>query len=484
MLYPIEENKLYGFINADGECIVKPKYAFAEEFSEGMCCVGVQGTVMRGKESVTGISLSGYIDAKGNEIIPPTFVGAGKRFSEGLAMVLFQPSWKWGFIDKRGTTVIPPNYDQSYSSGFSEGLADVALGEKWGYIDKKGEVVIPFEYDSTYPFKNGFAIVKKNNKKYFIDKNGKRLKTIKCTVVDTVNGGFKEGLAVVKIGTQYGFITTEGQLAIQELFDDAWGFHEGLCAVKKDGKYGYINSKGEYVIPPKFDQARAHNKGIATFSEKRKWGLIDLTGTIIKAPEFDYIDHFGTYNGDLSQLVERELTMAVAGKEKYYINRAGEIIAEKKRKTGSSLTQEDYFKTLFEKEYTKNEVWDKAKWYYDGITVTKKSATRPIYFVLKWLKEKNLLTEEGLEWYKEKNNIDIGLYRSMVTAQAADFLDRCYKEWYEQEGIVNFQLDPDLQFVGDEQLNTYWEAYLKITPPDRPLPKAEKKWWQKLFGAK
>jgi hypothetical protein len=482
ILYPIEENKLYGFIDSKGDVIVKPKYSFVEEFSEGMCCVCITGTAKRDKEVVKNILLAGYINSKGEEIISLQFVGGGKRFREGLAMVQFQSNWKWGFIDKTGNTVIQPRYDQEYSYGFSEGYAGVALGEKWGYIDKNDKVAIPFEYDWTYPFKNGFAIVKRNNKKSFIDKNGNTLKTIKCIIVDTVQGGFKDGLAVVKIGKQYGFINTEGQLAIQELFDEAWGFHEGLCSIKKGNKYGYINIQGEYVIPPKFEQARPHSGGIATFNENGKWGLIGLAGDIIKEPCFDYIDHFDTYEGDLSQLVERGLTRAVNGTEEYYINRTGKIIAEKKRKTNSSVSQEDFFKTLFEKKSEKKEVWDKAEWYYDGISVTKKSATRHIYFVLKWLKNKELLTEEGLEWNKDKNNVDIGLYRSMVTEQAADFLDRCYKEWYENESIVNFQIDPDLKFSEDEQLNIYWLEYLKITSPNSTLPKAGRSWLKKLFG--
>lgn len=477
MLYPIEENKLHGFINSKGEIIVEPKYTFVQDFSEGLCCVCI--TVIReGNVKFKKVYHSGYINAAGEEIIRPQFLGLGKPFREGMAMVYFEEASKWGFIDTKGEMVTPPQYEQEHSYGFSEGLAGVGIDEKWGYINHEGNTVIPFEYDWTNPFSNGLAIVKKNGKKSFIDKNGVKLKTIKCTIVDTVNGKFKDGFSVVKIGKQYGLINTEGQLAFQELFDGIWGFHEGLCAVEKDGKYGYINIKGEYAIPPQFEDARPHNGGVAIFVEHGKYGLIDLSGKIIKEPTYDYIDYFG---GNLTHPADRDLTHAVLGKDEYYINRLGEIVAEKIRKTEASESQEDILKAIFNKMPEKKNVWDKAKWYYDGVSVTKKSAIRHIYFVLKWLKEKQLLTEEGLEWYKVKNNLDIGLYRSMVNEQAADFLDKCYTKWYENESIANFQIDPNLKFTEDENLNRYWTAYMNSTPPSSTLPQAKRTWWQKFL---
>lgn len=480
MLYPIQENKLHGFINNDGDIIVKPKYSFAGEFSEEMCCVCLTGNAKSEKDKFSNIILSGFIDSHGIEVVSPKYIGfgLGLRYREGLTMVKFPIEWKWGFINKNGEIMISPKYDQEYSKGFCEGFADVAIGEKWGFINKNDEVVIPFEYDWTNQFQNGFAIVKQKNKKFFINTKGEVLKTIKCNIIDTVIGGFKEGLAVVKIDKKYGFINFEGQLENQELFDEAWGFHEGLSAVKKDGKYGYINFKGEFVIPPQFELARPHINGIATFSEKGKWGLIDKFGNIIKMPSFDYIDHFGAYLGDLSQIVERNLTRALIGKEDYYIDRKGEIVAKKTRNV-NEINNKIF---LNETKFVRIEVWDKGKWHLDEKSKPKKSAIRHIYFVLKWLKNKKMLTEEGLNIEKIKNNFDVELNRNLVTNIGADFLDRYYKKWFKNENIINFQIDSDLKFIEDEGLNSYWEEYLKLASNPVDQQKSIKKWWQKFFN--
>jgi hypothetical protein len=46
---------------------------------------------------------------------------------------------KWGYIDKKGQMIIPQQYDGA--GKFSEGLAQVGMGDKLGYIDKTGKYV-------------------------------------------------------------------------------------------------------------------------------------------------------------------------------------------------------------------------------------------------------------------------------------------------------------------------------------------------------
>ena len=75
---------------------------------------------------------------------------------------------KWGFIDYKGQEIIPPIYD------FAEGFIDaeycfgtpcalVQKDGKWGTINTKGEVVIPFEYDWARGCK-GRIVVEKGDK--------------------------------------------------------------------------------------------------------------------------------------------------------------------------------------------------------------------------------------------------------------------------------------------------------------------------------
>jgi len=94
----------------------------------------------------------GFMDYKGNEVIPVSFLDA-HDFSEGLAAVRMGPSYddgKWGFIDAKGKTVIPFSYTRE-PGDFHSGRAMIILKEtklengqmevEYGYIDRSGKLV-------------------------------------------------------------------------------------------------------------------------------------------------------------------------------------------------------------------------------------------------------------------------------------------------------------------------------------------------------
>ncbi|MCJ7692778.1 MAG: WG repeat-containing protein [Sedimentisphaerales bacterium] len=87
----------------------------------------------------------GYMNKQGDMVIRPQFSQAS-RFSQGLAAV--QIEGKFGYINKEGEIVVEPQFDSALE--FRDGLAQVwrtGLGEgKWaepklGYIDKTGKFV-------------------------------------------------------------------------------------------------------------------------------------------------------------------------------------------------------------------------------------------------------------------------------------------------------------------------------------------------------
>ncbi len=462
MIYEIIHNKKHGFVNSLGRIQILPNFDKVGDFSEGL--VGVF------KESVTKINSESqyvhfwYINSNGESVIRNAKFDWGQPFSEGFAYVRFKENGKWGFINLDGKTIIEPKYEDSYSSGFSDGLANVRENEKHGYINKKGEVIIPFIYDWGYRFNDGYAIVKQGSRKFFIDKKGSILKTEKCTVVETINGGFKEGLAVVKVKKKYGLINLSGDFVISPKYDDLGGYNHGICSFKINGKWGFMDKTQQIFIKPKFKDVGYFQDGIAPASlNGKKWGLIDLDGEFIKEPEFDQIWDFSKgMTHELSKSNKWTLARCIKNRQEYYINSKCEIVCEIEPKLEKQKLKNEQLKSAFSaKGVQEKDVWTKAKWSYDGFTITKKGAIKPIYFVLKWLKSKDLLTNEGLECYKDKNNLDIGLYRFMVKPEAAFFLDRFYHLWYDLEDIANFEIEPELKFKEDENLDEYWEYFTK-----------------------
>ncbi len=79
---------------------------------------------------------------------------------------------RYGYVNKKGEEVIPCIY-QNECEDFCEGLAAVMKDGKWGYINSQNETVIPFIYDYASNFSNGVAKVEKNGIHGFVDKKGK-----------------------------------------------------------------------------------------------------------------------------------------------------------------------------------------------------------------------------------------------------------------------------------------------------------------------
>lgn len=139
-LAPIMFGKLYGYIDHKGDTVIPPNFHYAGQFSEGLANV------------TTAAGERGYIDKTGLLVIKLTS-GRGGQFSDGLATFAVDNGGrtKWGYIDRTGKIVIEPRFEVAYD--FDDGLAKVYFSEKVtsrsgpatrtgdGYIDKRGRFV-------------------------------------------------------------------------------------------------------------------------------------------------------------------------------------------------------------------------------------------------------------------------------------------------------------------------------------------------------
>jgi len=269
---------LYGYENAKtGEVIVTPKYKFGADFQGGLAAVQFPN----GKW--------GYINLRGREIIGATYDGA-TDFKEGYAAVcngcvaditLHQFfGGKWGFINQFGHLVIPMKYDDAQS--FSEGLASVCIGcsaeivkktdgtEYFGVIHTKGshgyinpadEEIIPFRYEMAFPFTEGLALVKKNNKYIYLNKEG---------------------------------------LAMSNQYDWAENIANSIAKVKRDNKFGLVNNKGKEILSTEYDMIGDFQDGFAIVCkgcqkldfEKGSYGMISQSGKLITSVTYKKVKNF------------------------------------------------------------------------------------------------------------------------------------------------------------------------------------------------
>jgi hypothetical protein len=175
----------------------------------------------------------------------------------------------------------------------------------YGYIDHSGKLIIEFEYDFAHRFYNNRALVLKDGEAFYINKKGKILfkASIKPVYSRNVNDSnfvfedvtyskvnfkdisdiyfFRENLVAFfdTAHNAFGYIDTDGNMAIPPKFAVVNNFHEGLAYAKlKDStshirlsdlefgnknKFGYINSTGSFVIEPIFYKASNFSQGKA-----------------------------------------------------------------------------------------------------------------------------------------------------------------------------------------------------------------------------
>ncbi len=283
----VKKNGKYGFIRKDGSYLCPPVYEDATIFSEG-----IAWTVKEKEEPVA-------IDKKGRELFTAKGVSYVRNFSEGLAsFVVTLPEGDVcnGYMDKKGNVVIPPSY--RWAGSFSNGLAAVA--DKYltyGYINKKGDLVIDYQFSDAGMFdENGRAIVKskKDNLYGTIDQKGNY----------KINPQFAEMSAdgdnyVIKMGDNgdYGYCDKKGKIIINPQFKKMYFFHDSdLCPVNLNGEFGYINKKGKLVINPQFTGAIQFMGDIAAVLFNDKIGFIDKKGHFVINPQFtDTSNDFGIF---------------------------------------------------------------------------------------------------------------------------------------------------------------------------------------------
>jgi len=203
--------------------------------------------------------LYGYININGQFIIEPRYQGASP-FSDSRAIVALNNHY--GVIDTLGKSIVEPQYEEITS--FNNGLArfqiitnDKFPQEKWGVLDKSGKIKIQAKYDKISEFREGFAIVELFGRAGFIDKNGKYIVKILETKPNNQLKSypgykdadlFSEGLARVQDDKgKWGFIDLKGQTRISHRFEKVENFKNGLARYYEGKKAGFVDKNGMII---------------------------------------------------------------------------------------------------------------------------------------------------------------------------------------------------------------------------------------------
>lgn len=272
----------------------------------------------------------GYIDTKGQEIIPAKYQN-GADFHQGLAVV--SQNQQYGLIDKNGNTILDfkytqldylapntyraktatsdiiidqngnqlsdyPNYkNPQWVSGEREKGTQIfwVLAEnKQFFIDQKQQVLTP-KYDHLRPVGQNLAIALKRDigKKALIRTDGTQVTDFKYQFKP--DSEFHQGYIQVQLSNnRYTFLSENGTQLPQD-YQDLRDFSEGLAAVQNKGLWGFINTRGDMVIQPQFTMVNPFANAVTWGKTKDgKWVLIGKTGKVLIQTQYTQLDDIGS----------------------------------------------------------------------------------------------------------------------------------------------------------------------------------------------
>ena len=172
--------------------------------------------------------LYGFIDAQGNVQIAPKYTVCGE-FNNGMAAVFLQG--KWGFVDKQENLTVQPYYKEV--KPFRNGFAPVKNAKnKWLFISKNGKPINSTLYDDFRETKNSKYIVFKNKHWGLTDSKGKEILAPKYEYVEELSNRFIK----VKKDGKYGVMDYEENIILYYQYDEVvYNPYLRSFFVKKEG---------------------------------------------------------------------------------------------------------------------------------------------------------------------------------------------------------------------------------------------------------
>jgi hypothetical protein len=237
----------------------------------------------------------GYINLKGDYVIPAQFDNCNPFAENGLAVV--EKNKANVIINIKGEEI--PTEIKGFEiirgafgfaqKGFQDGLLAVQVNKKWGYLNASGKIAIPLKYDYVTAFESGFAAASVGTKFFVLDTKGTEVAVSAPSIVELRH--FSEGFAPFRTADKkIGFLNGKGEIAIQPQFTNVGYFVSGYAWAKTvDNKVGFINTKGEWAIKPTFDEALNFDPvaKVARVKEVDAWLYIDTAGNKIYVKDTD-----------------------------------------------------------------------------------------------------------------------------------------------------------------------------------------------------
>ncbi len=258
-------DKLWGYLGLDGKLAIKPQFAEAKSFREGLA-------------PVRRANLWGYIDIAGNMVIPERFERADD-FASGSAIIV--ASGSFGIIDKAGNYLVKPEYSYINAHDNPE-LLCVYTAFEAGIFHRSRGWVLPAIYDSFLVCPDGSILANLDGKQGLFDQNGKILLPLSNSKITPLGEVYllaetEKGLAI--------FDTRNRQLKEFD-YQKISNFSDGMAAFKnRDGLWGFLDRDLKEAIPARFVWVGSFSNGQAAAEMAEGMLIISHDGRPAEKPD-------------------------------------------------------------------------------------------------------------------------------------------------------------------------------------------------------
>lgn len=284
-LAAVFDGEKWGYINENGEEVIKCQFDYAHSFNEGYARVRYNGIIT-------------FIDKNGNfqKIKSSNSKTIEGDVCEGLIAVknhkLASKSY-YTYEDINGNVIISDNPERplfEHAGSFKSGRAMVDTVNGYGFINKEGKLVTKDNYRDVENYINDVArALSKYGKWCLIDKDGKELTKSIYDEVDDCD----HGLYIARVSNKCVLLNSEGK-EISKRYKSISYFEEKKArAITEDDTVVYINENGEelFTLPECTDEVDNFSDGLASinnYAGARRQVFINEEGKIeIDCSEFN-----------------------------------------------------------------------------------------------------------------------------------------------------------------------------------------------------
>jgi hypothetical protein len=251
---------LWGIAEGGGTLLIPCEYDKISTFSDGRAIVKKGGEISA-------------VDRDNNRIalLHENAYDFG-NYADDRIPLLFDGGWRRATGEFQLGTDVFQQFGM-YSGGFAAAKSD----GRWGVVDIKSNWIVPAEFDMIVcdelgrAYAQGAAFVRHGGK-IWLYRDG----AMTGESYDEARPFSDEGYAAVKRYGKWGFIDSNGNMAIDFRYDDALSFGQHLAAVRMGEFWGYIGLSGKMVIEPRYLEAKSFSEGSAPVLTEYGWRFITL----------------------------------------------------------------------------------------------------------------------------------------------------------------------------------------------------------------